>query len=155
FSADLTTIMNRMVGSPVRMGVMKNRASGLLPPGHLCTQALLSSPEFARRVARCALSRFEYLADLHLGAVVARSALEPLDRLLFRFGLPDPEAGDQLLRLGEWAVGHGSLVSVEFDPRSFGTGLQSLPSEHHARLHELFVEPDHLLDELLARKNAG
>ena len=38
-------------------------------------------------------------ADGHLDAAVERRALEPLDRLIHRLHLPDPVAGDQLLRL--------------------------------------------------------
>src|SRR5579864_1122636 len=88
--------------------------------------------EFSRRIARCEVLRFKYLADLHLGIAVEWSPLEPLDRLLLRLDLPQPEAGDQLLGLGEWAVGHDSLVPGKPHERALGTGLQSLRPEHHA-----------------------
>src|SRR2546425_12648823 len=61
--------------------------------------------DLPRGVALRELSRLEHLPDLHLGAAVERRALQPLDRLFLRFALPEPEAGDQLLRLGEGPVG--------------------------------------------------
>src|SRR5262249_7257896 len=82
-------------------------------------------------------------------------ALEPLDRFFPGLHLPHPEAGDQLLRLSEWAIGNGSLAAVEFHPRALGAGLQSLAREHDAGFHELFVELAHLFENLLARKNTG
>ena len=52
-------------------------------------------------------------------------ALDPLDRLVERLHLPQPEARDQLLRLGERAVDHGPLLPLEahaLRPSSSGAG---------------------------------
>src|SRR5262249_37270122 len=75
----------------------------LLLRAGLCPQALLLPPEFGRERGAEVL-RLEHLANLDLGAVVERGALEPLDRLFLRLHLPQPEARDQLLRLGEGPV---------------------------------------------------
>src|SRR6266581_1441983 len=98
----------------------------------------------------------ENLPDLDLGFGSRhriRAALDPFDRLLLRLHLPQPEAGDQLLRLGEWPVGHRALVSREFDARALRARMEPLTREHHARLHKLFVVLPHLGQELLVRKN--
>src|SRR3954453_6491084 len=49
------------------------------------------------------VGRLEDAADLDLAGLVVRvrAALDPLDRLVHRLDLPDPEAGDQLLGLGK------------------------------------------------------
>src|SRR5438046_4169991 len=62
-----------------------------------------------------------------------RSTLFPYTTLFRSEGLhlPDPEAGDQLLRLGEGPVDHGPLASRESDARAFRAGLESLRSEEH------------------------
>src|SRR5437588_6230539 len=57
--------------------------------------------------------RFEHLADFDLGAAAERRALQPLDRVLLRLHLPQPEAGNELLRFGEGAIGHGPLAVLE------------------------------------------
>src|SRR3954471_14639080 len=119
-------------------------------------QALLLLPELrSERLAE--VVGLEDLADLDLGlrALGVGNALDPLDRLLLRLGLDQPEAGDQLLRLGERAVDHGALGARELDPRSLRARLEPLPREHHARVDELLVELPHLGEELLARQDAG
>ena len=59
----------------------------------------------------------EDLADLDLGSPsVGRDALDPLDRLVASTSPRDPEAGDQLLGLGERAVDDGALVAGEARP---------------------------------------
>src|SRR5688572_27326178 len=54
-------------------------------------------------------------ADFDLG-VLERGALEPFDRLFQGLHLPDPEAGDQLLRLGERPIDDRRLLSRELHP---------------------------------------
>src|SRR5829696_9951006 len=44
--------------------------------------------------------------DLSLRELSEGAALHPIDSLLHRLHLPEPEAADQLLSLGEWAVDH-------------------------------------------------
>src|SRR5882724_4088472 len=124
----------------------RERSLGLLLAGHLCAEAVLGGADFSGRVARCKVLRLEDLADLHLGAAVEWSALEPVDCFFLRLHLPHPETGDQFLRLGERAFSHRTLVSVELHARALGTGMQSLACEHHAGLHELFVELTHLFE---------
>src|SRR5213596_1625424 len=46
------------------------------------------------------------------------AALDPFDRLFLRLHLPQPEARDQLLGLGERPVDDGPLVPGELDPRA-------------------------------------
>ena len=71
------------------------------------------------------------------------AALDPLDRLVHRLHLPQPEAGDQLLRLGERPVDHGPLVAENLTRAPFELGWQALAREHDAGLHQLLVELAH------------
>src|SRR4051812_23277627 len=63
------------------------------------------------REIRTEVVGFEHLPDLEHRFPTSRlgTALQPLDRLLLRLDLPDPEAGDQLLRLREWPINDGRL----------------------------------------------
>src|SRR5438309_7508345 len=85
---------------------------GFLPLLGLRAQALLLFPELGRELGS-EVFRLEHLANLDLGLAREgiRTALDPFDRLFLRLHLPQPEAGDQLLRLGERPVDHGALVS--------------------------------------------
>src|SRR5262245_39383705 len=77
---------------------------------HLRAQPLLLLPQLGREgVAE--IVRLKHLADLDLRFLARRvgAALDPLDRLLLRLHLPQPEAGDQFLRLGKGSVGHDPL----------------------------------------------
>src|SRR5882762_5180201 len=69
-----------------------------------------------------------------------RTALDPINRLLQRLALPEPESGDQFLCLGEWAVDHSPLLCREPDPRSLRTRLKSFTGQHHAGLCQFFIE---------------
>src|SRR6266511_3747698 len=92
------------------------RTFRLLLRGHFRAQPLLLLPELGSE-RRAEVLRLEHLAKLDLRAAVEGGALEPLDRLRLRFHPPQPEAGDELLRLREGAVGHGPLPSRELDAR--------------------------------------
>src|SRR5207237_9160666 len=129
-----------------------NRA---LPPLRLdlLPELLLLLADLAAGIAGREVRRLEDLADLHLGILEA-CALEPLVRLLLRLHLPEPDAGDQLLRLRERPVDHGPLACGETDASTLRARLQALAGEHHPRLHQLFVELPHGVEDLLVRKNA-
>src|SRR5207247_467252 len=92
--------------------------------------------------------------DLGLPTRGIGTALDPFNRLLLRLHLPQPEAGDQLLCLGEGPVDHGPLPSREPDARALRARVEPLAREHHAGLHQLFVELPHLGKELLVWENA-
>src|SRR5262249_44671077 len=76
-------------------------------------------------------------------------------RLVHRLDLPQPEAGDQLLRLGEGAVDHGLLPAREPDALPLRTRVEPLTREHHAGLHQFFVELPHRREDFLAGEHAG
>src|SRR5262245_1710228 len=97
--------------------------------------------------------RLEHLANLHLG-VLEGGPLEPFDRLFPRLHLPQPEAGDQLLRLGERSVDHRPLSPGELDAHPLRTRVQPLAGEHDTRLHQLLVELPHLGQDLRIGENA-
>src|SRR5439155_16651532 len=81
--------------------------------GHLGADSLLLLPDLPARVAGGEILGLEHLAQLDLGPAVERRPLEPFDRLVLRLHLPEPEAGDQLLRLAEGPVGDGALRPFE------------------------------------------
>src|ERR1700722_20783965 len=78
------------------------------------------------------ITRFEQLANLDLEILMSGigAALDPFDRFFLGFHLPDPEAGDQLLGLGERAIDHGLLASGELDARALRTRKEALAGKH-------------------------
>src|SRR5712692_7356512 len=101
-----TMIMNRIVLSPL---------FGLR--GRLRAHALFLLPELGAKRGTEVLG-LEHLANLDLGAVPEGRPLDPLDRLFLRLHLPQPEAGDELLRFGEGPVSHGALPAGELHARA-------------------------------------
>ena len=83
---------------------------------------------------------------------VEGGALDPLDRLVLRLHLDQPEAGDQLLRLGERPVDDGPLAAGELDTRALRARVEPFAGEHHAGLHQLLVVLAHRGEQLLARE---
>ena len=74
-----------------------------------------------RREGGAKVLGLEHLPNLDLGFLGHRigTELNPFDRLLQRRALlPEPEAGNQLLCLGEWPVDHSPLLALELDARS-------------------------------------
>src|SRR6185369_9405460 len=68
---------------------------------------------------------------------------------------PDPEACDELLRLGKGAVDDARLAGArELDALGLRRRVQPLAGEHDTRFHELFVELRHLSEHALARHYA-
>src|SRR5262245_49399791 len=112
-------------------GPVAARPPRLRPVGGLPAQTLLLLSQLGGERGPEVL-RLEDLADLEhgLGAGGVGAALGPLDGLLHRAHLPQPEAGDQLLGLGEGAVDHRPLVAGEAHPRSPGAGVESFTGEH-------------------------
>src|SRR5207247_9034748 len=110
---------------------------GFLPLLGLRAQALLLFPELGRELGP-EVFRLEHLANLDLGLAFERegirAALDPFNRLCLRLHPPQPEAGDQLLCLGERPVDYGALVSQEPDPRALRARLEPLCREPHAGL---------------------
>src|SRR5690606_20914207 len=84
--------------------------------GQLRAQPVLLLAEL-RRERLAEVVRLEARADLDLGihAHGIGAALDPLDRLVHRPHLPQPEAGDQLLGLRERPVDHLALAAGEPD----------------------------------------
>src|SRR5215213_8730383 len=118
----------------------------------LRAHALLALPHLGRELVAKVLG-LEDLADLDLrrSRHRVRAALDPLDRLLERLGLHQPEAGDELLGLGERAVDDGPVAAGKADACALRAGMEPLAREHHTRLHQLLVVGVHGREELLAR----
>src|SRR2546422_538868 len=93
--------------------------------------------------------------DLRLTGHRVRAALDPLDRLFLRLALPDPVAGDQLLRLGERSVDDGALAAREPDAGPLRARMQAVAGQHDPGLDQLLVELAHRREQLLARHDAG
>src|SRR6185437_5644181 len=64
-----------------------------------------------------------HTTDLDHRTVRHRRALHPRDRLVLRLDLPEPEPGDQFLRLGERTIDDGALARPERDACAGRTGL--------------------------------
>ncbi len=73
------------------------------------------------------------LADLDLGAAVEGGPLDPLDALVERLGLQEPEARHELLGLGERPVDHGAAGAVEAHPGAAAAGVKTLAGQHDRR----------------------
>jgi len=115
----------------------------------LGADAVLLVPELGSELGAEILG-LEDLADLDFSPIAEGSALEPLDGLFPGLHLPDPEAGNQLLRLGERSIDDGPLLSRKPDTGTLRAWVKSLAREHHASLHELLVELSHLGQLLLS-----
>src|SRR6476620_8895966 len=101
----------------------------------LRAQPFLLRAQFRREFGAEVLG-LEDLPDLDFGFFAGHrvwTALDPFDRLLFRFALPQPESGDQFLRFGKRAVDDRTLAVREFHARTLGARMQPLAREHHAR----------------------
>ena len=143
-------------GLPARLAALGPlRDRGLLVALRRRPCALLLLPQLGRELLAEVL-RLEHLADLDLALALVGvgAALDPLDRLVQRLHLNQPEAGDQLLGLREGTVDHVAVLAAELDPRALRAGLQPLAREQHARVRQLLVELAHLGEQLLARHDA-
>src|SRR5438067_2894200 len=85
---------------------------GLPLPRRLLAHSLLLRAQLRRELLAEVLG-LEDRPDLDFGPAVERRALEPLDRLVDRLHAPHPVAGDELLGLGERAVGDRPLGAGE------------------------------------------
>src|SRR5690606_34853554 len=129
------------------------RASRLLLRGRLLAQTRLVLADLGRgRLAE--VLDLEHLPDLDL-AIVEGDALDPLDRLLLRLDLDQPEPGDQLLRLGEGPVDDGPGVPVEPHARAPRAGVEPLAREQDAGLDQFLVVAAHRLELFGGRQDAG
>src|SRR5258706_583745 len=72
-----------------------------------------------------------------------RRAFDPFSPLFHGLHLPQPEAADQFLGLGEGSVDYSPLLSRKSDPLALGAGLQPLACKHYAGLYQLLVELAH------------
>src|SRR5260370_19110188 len=105
------------------------------PPGFLLS-------EFGGQV-RAEVFGLKPPANFHFVSLSERGALQPLDRLFHRADLPQPEAGDQLLRLGKRPLDHRALSFCKLDALAFRTGLKPFARQHDARLHQILLELTH------------
>src|SRR6478735_5265823 len=145
-----TASIRRCVSSIRRAGVAS--ALAVLLRG-LCAELRVVLAELARRVDRREVFVREELANLERGALGARRAAHPGDRLVERLHLDDGEARDELLRLGERTVLDRRLAGAsERDARTLRRRLKPLAGDEHARLHELPDELAHLFELLAARE---
>src|SRR5437763_11238949 len=130
------------------------RSGSVLARREALALALFLRLELRRQVGAEVL-RLEHAADLDLlVALLERRAPDPLDGLLHGLHLPQPEAADQLLGLGERAIDHAALAAAELDAHALGARVQPLARQHHAGLHQLLVELTHLAENLAARQHA-
>src|SRR5687767_2144843 len=88
-------------------------------------QPLLPSPQLRRELG-AEVFCFENRADFDFGVAAKGRALQPVDRLVDRVHLPDPETCDQLLCFSERSVDNGLLTAREFYPLAFRAGVKAL-----------------------------
>src|SRR3954468_20974469 len=93
--------------------------------------------------------------DFDFRPAAERCALQPLDRFVHRLDVPQPEAGDQLLRFGERSVDHRAFGTGEPDALAPRTWMQPFARLHHAGIHELLVVLAHRRQDFLVRHLAG
>src|SRR4051794_737629 len=102
----------------------------LVPGRNLLAQPLLLFPELGCEFLAEVLC-LEHLAEFDFG-IVERRSLEPLDCLFLGPHLPEPEACNQLLGLGKWAIDDRALLAGELDPGTLGACLEPFTREHYA-----------------------
>src|SRR5690606_25843664 len=101
-------------------GVAQLRAQAIFLLAHL------------RRVILAEILRLDHLTDLDLRIPQhrIRAAAYPFHRLVHRTYLPDPVAGDQLLRFGKGAIDDGAGTSGEAHALAARGGLQAVAGQH-------------------------
>ena len=78
-----------------------------------------------------------------------RRPLGPLDGLLLRGDVEDPEAAEQLLGLAVRPVGHDRRLRRVVDDDALGGVVEPLGGDQHAGRDHLVVEPAHGLEDLV------
>src|SRR4030095_409588 len=81
--------------------------------------------------------------------VRVRATLQPLDRLVPRLDLPQPQTGDELLRLREGAVDDRALRTGESHTLAPGRRVQAVAREENPSLDQLLVIVAHFREEPL------
>src|SRR5208337_3472449 len=109
-----------------------------------------------RRERRAKIRRLEHRPNLDLRILGHRigAALHPLDGLLDGFHLPQPEAGDQFLGLGEGSVEHRPLLAREPYTLAPCARLQSLARQEDTRFDEGLIELPHRAQQGFTRNDA-
>lgn len=97
----------------------------------------------------------KHLADLDLVAAAERRALHPRDRVIKRFGLDQPEAGDEVVGQRERPMGRAALPALILDSGPLRRRMQALARLHHAGLDQFLVELAHRGQEFRTRHHAG
>src|SRR5579864_7786952 len=118
----------------------------------ICWLSRRSLPQLRSEVL-AKVSRLKDRTDLHLSAAIERSPLQPIDRLVHRPHLPNPETGDQLFGFRERSIDDHPLITRELHPLPLRTGLQPVARQHDACFHQLFVVLPHLGEDLSVRQN--
>src|SRR5947208_11922505 len=108
----------------------------------LSAHAVILRPELGSQL-RTEVVRLEHLANLDLGPPAERGTLQPLDRLLLRLHLPEPEAGDKLLCLGEGTVDHSVFPAGEPDAHALRARVEPLDREPHPGRDQLRIALPH------------
>src|SRR5204863_7239910 len=101
---------------------------------NLLTDALLLLPEFGCEFG-AEVFGFEYRPEFDFDSSAKWGTLYPLDRFVHGAHLPQPESGNQFLRLGERAVDDGALRAGKFDALAFRGRRQTFTGEHHSGFH--------------------
>src|SRR5215831_16440605 len=98
----------------------------------------------------CEVFGLEDLADLYVAFAIGGvgASLDPLDGLFERLHLPEPEAGDDFLGLGEGAVNDSPVLAGEADNGAFGRGVKTVVAYQNSGFQELLVEFIHVGHEL-------
>src|SRR5271165_3343602 len=99
----------------------------------------------------------EQFADLDGGGAGHRvgAALDPVDRLVEVFYLPDPVARGEFADISERTFGHHAVLTRKCDPSALARRLEAAAVEHDSGLDQRLVEGAHFGDEFFARHLAG
>src|SRR5713101_7772726 len=112
-------------------------------PLQLVAQILLARGVFGRKDLGREVKCLVHLADLDFSTPIERGALEPFYGLFHGLDLPQPEAADEFLGLGEGPVDYGPLLPRKSYPLALRARLQPLARKHYAGLYQLLVELPH------------
>jgi hypothetical protein len=105
-------------------------------------QAYLLLAQFGRECF-AEIFRRKDLPDFDLGTAIEWRALHPIDCLIQRLRLDQPESRHQIAGQAERTAAHAARLAGISNACAFRTRVQAFAGQHDAGLHHLLVEFSH------------